>query len=113
MRLWLLDELQKNVIRYAADFARYLKYEEKLPLKGVYLFGSYANGRQRDWSDIDVAIVSEGFRGRRDPYVYLSLRRRDTDIDRGIEAVGFHPRDFVWENPLAAEVKQHGIRIRV
>jgi len=23
------------------------------------------------------------------------------------------PKDFVWENPLAAEVKQHGIRIRV
>ena len=104
---------KKNAVRYVSDFARFLKRREKLHLKGVYLFGSYAKGKQRDGSDIDMAIVSEEFRGRRDPYIYLARRRRDIDLDRRIEAVGFHPRDFVWENPLAAEVKQHGIRIKV
>ena len=44
------------------------KYAKKLrdnncPVSSMYLFGSYANGRARAESDIDVAVVS-------DPMVY-------------------------------------------
>ncbi|MEW6611036.1 MAG: nucleotidyltransferase domain-containing protein [Patescibacteria group bacterium] len=114
LRLWLFKRTtKKNAIKYAADFASYLKQDVGFPFKAVYLYGSYANGTQRDWSDIDVAVVSEKFKGRVDPFMYLWRRVRDIDTERGIEPVGFHPRDFVWENPLAAEVKQYGIRIRV
>ncbi len=104
---------KKNAQRYVADFVRHLKQQEKLPIQGVYLFGSYAKGTPHKWSDIDVAVVSRKFSGNVDPYEYLWLHLRDEDVRRGIEPIGFHPRDFVWENPLAAEVKQHGIKIKV
>ncbi len=104
---------KKTALKYASDYARYLKEKEALPITGVYVFGSYAKGEQKDWSDIDVAIVSEKFKGRVDPYEYLWKRLRDSDVRRGIEPIGFHPRDFVYENPIAAEVKRYGVRVRV
>jgi hypothetical protein len=38
------------------------------------------------------------------------MRRRD-DVLRGIEPVGFHPKDFIDEDPLAWEIKTSGIEI--
>ena len=31
----------------------------------AYLFGSYAKGTNNEWSDIDLAVVSENFEGNR------------------------------------------------
>ena len=44
-------------------------------------------------------------------YEYLWTKRRRTDVLRGIEPVGFHPKDFIDENPLALEIKTTGIEI--
>lgn len=46
------------------------KYLSVLEGKGIsideaYLFGSYANGNPDNWSDIDVAVISEYFQGNR------------------------------------------------
>ncbi|TAL67007.1 MAG: nucleotidyltransferase domain-containing protein [Bacteroidetes bacterium] len=35
------------------------------PVKEVYLFGSYSQGREDEWSDIDIAVVSDKFEGNR------------------------------------------------
>lgn len=44
-----------------------------LPVRFAVLFGSYATGRARDWSDIDPLVVSPNFDGppRRDDGVLL------------------------------------------
>lgn len=34
-----------------------------LATKEIFLFGSFANGTQKEFSDIDVAIVVDGFKG--------------------------------------------------
>ena len=38
---------------------------DEFPLNEVYLFGSYARGNAREYSDIDLAIVSDKFEGIR------------------------------------------------
>ena len=46
---------------------RYLKSlkQHNIPVKEAILFGSYAKGNYQEWSDIDIAIVSEIFVGDR------------------------------------------------
>jgi predicted nucleotidyltransferase len=44
-----IDELEKN----------------NIPIKEAILFGSYAKGNYHDWSDIDLALVSDAFEGER------------------------------------------------
>ena len=44
-----INELQKN----------------NIPIKEAILFGSYARGNYHDWSDIDLALVSDAFEGER------------------------------------------------
>ena len=46
---------------------KYLKLlkENGFSLNDAYLFGSYAKGNNTKWSDIDIAIVSDDFKGIR------------------------------------------------
>lgn len=34
---------------------------ESMPIDGAYLFGSYANGNPKPYSDVDVAVISPEF----------------------------------------------------
>jgi hypothetical protein len=63
------------------------------------------------YSDIDVCVISSRFSRKVDPYEYLWTKRRRDDVLRGIDPVGFHPKDFIDENPLALEIKTTGIEI--
>lgn len=38
---------------------------KKVPIKKVILFGSRANGKTHRWSDFDIIIVSNSFKGKR------------------------------------------------
>jgi hypothetical protein len=42
--------------------------------------------------------------------VFVDKRRRN-DVLRGIEPVGFHPKDFIDEDPLVWEIKTTGIEV--
>ena len=46
-----------NVIAAVAQYVSRLR----VPVDGVYLFGSYAKGTADEWSDIDLAVVSPEF----------------------------------------------------
>lgn len=100
----------KEVINHAQAYVRFLQ-EEALPMERVFLFGSHAKGKARRWSDIDVCVISRKFRDRCHAIDYLWARRRDEDVEMGIEPVGFNPKDFVDEDPLAWEIKRTGIEI--
>ena len=94
----------------AENFVRYLKEKRRLDVTEAYLFGSYAKGTQRKWSDIDVCIISPYFKNR-DAISYLWHNRRDEDVDNQIEPVGFNEEEFSEDWPLVREIKQKGIRI--
>ncbi len=79
-------------------------------IREAYVFGSYAQGRQTEWSDIDLALISDHFEGNffndrstLSPYVV----RIDTDI----ETHPFHSGDFTTDNPFVEEILRTGVRV--
>ncbi len=100
----------KKVKTYINEYIAALQ-SEGLAIERVFLFGSHVTGRPHKWSDIDVCVISSRFGKKCDPYEFLWTKRRDEDVMRGIEPVGFNPKDFVDEDPLAWEIKRTGIEI--
>jgi len=99
-----------HVINLVRTYLEALQKEE-LPIDRVFLFGSHVKRKAHRWSDIDVCIISPKFRNRSQAIEYLWKRRNDFDVENGIEPVGFHPKDFIDEDPLAWEIKTTGIEI--
>lgn len=81
----------KNLNKILKDYVNLLKKQIRLEM--VILYGSYARGTPRDWSDIDIVIVSSSFKGgtKED---YLLLGRIARKITPQIEAIPFRPEDF-------------------
>ena len=84
--------------------------QDKIPLRRVIVFGSYAKGAQHKWSDIDVCLVSPKFQDKMKAFVYLL--KKANEVQSNIEPHPFHPNDFVNEDPLVWEIKQNGIAIK-
>ena len=79
------------------------------PIQKVFLFGSFAKGREHEHSDIDIAVVCTPFlMSKHEENVKFLLSSKD--IDLRIETVCLHPEDF--DNKyftLAKEVERYGI----
>jgi len=99
-------EAKKIVVKYANKLKA-----KKIPFSAIYLFGSYAIGKPKKWSDIDVAIITEKIKRNRDKNI-LELWRAREGIDNRIEPHSFTSEDFkdYW-NPMAHEIKKTGIKI--
>lgn len=79
-------------------------------IEKAILFGSYAKGTANQWSDIDIALVSNDFTGvsfydrqRINPYLIK--------IDSRIEPHPFRPEDFNNDNPFIEEILKQGMAI--
>ena len=84
----------------------------EFPLKFVYLFGSYASGTQREYSDIDLAIVSDNFEGSRffdRKKINKYLLQTSTDL----EIHPFKTEEFTADNPFVKEILETGIKINI
>jgi len=104
-----LAKINASIIETLKKFLGQLK-ENGIPVEAAYLFGSYAKGRARDWSDIDVAIISPDLSDDRfEERVRLS--KISSRIDSRIEPVPFRPDTFLDEDPLVWEIKKEGIPI--
>ena len=80
---------------------------ERLPLKSLYLYGSYSKGNQTEDSDIDIAVVVERMSDNYfdDTPLLWKLKRKVSNL---IEPV-LLTEDF--DNPLYADVLKSGILI--
>lgn len=95
----------KNIVKKYA-----LLLKENIKVKSVYLFGSYANNKATEYSDIDVAVISDKFSGDPvDDMVYLMRFRRNLDLR--IEPHPFSTKDFDKTNPFVKEIINTGIKI--
>jgi len=102
--------LPKKVMAQVKEYKKILQ-AEKLPMRGFYVFGSYAKGTQHKWSDIDVFVVSPKFKDAWHGLSYL-MKRLPYGLGWSIEPHGMNPRDFNNKySTLATEVKEHGIKI--
>jgi predicted nucleotidyltransferase len=81
-----------------------------IPIKEAILFGSYARGTNKEWSDIDIALVSEVFVGNR-MEDKDKIRKITLSVSSEIEVIPFSPEDFDLQNPLAKEILETGIRL--
>ena len=91
---------------------KFVEESEKIGihLQQVILFGSYAKGNNNEWSDIDLAVVSDSFEGIRfNDNMKLSKPVVRANID--IETHPYRPEDFTEENPFVNEILKTGIRI--
>lgn len=104
-----MAEINASIIETLKKFLEKLK-EDGIPVEAAYLFGSYAKGRAREWSDIDVAVISSDLSDDRFEE-RIRLSQISSRIDSRIEPVPFRPDTFVDEDPLVWEIKKEGVRI--
>ncbi len=84
---------ETEVTELAGEYAKEL---EKLgiPVNEILLFGSYARGEARSFSDIDFAVLSEKF-GKSDGLEFSGiLSRARLGFDAIIETIGTSPEKF-------------------
>lgn len=80
-----------------------------IKVKEAYLFGSYAKGKAKKDSDIDVCVVSSSF-GKDYFGEMVKLRKLSLNIDSRIEPVPFLPEDLNDKySTLASEIRKFGI----
>jgi len=101
---------ENEIIHEVIDkYVQYLK-DNAIPLCRVYLFGSFAKGNTRRWSDIDIAVfldqeeVDKFDDGTR-------LMRLSCDIDTRIEPHAFARTDLNDPDPFVMEIIKTGERI--
>lgn len=98
------NEAKKIAERYAEKLK-----EGNIPLSGVYLFGSFAKGEARKWSDIDVAIFSR--RKETDQFIIEAGRIR-REVDLRIEPHIFSEKDLkTISTPFVSEILTTGIKV--
>ena len=84
--------------------------KENIHISQAVLFGSFAKGTNHEWSDIDLAVVSEDFEGIRfNDNVKLGKPRVRSSAD--LQTHPFRPEDFNTRNPFVAEILEYGIRV--
>jgi len=76
----------------------------------AYLFGSYATGRADEWSDIDLAIITDKFVGDGFDFRFLLTKLART-IDPDIEPHPYLLSEFNESNPVAGEIMRNGERV--
>ena len=69
---------REAILRELRAFAARLRAE--LPVRAVYLFGSFARGREHEGSDIDLLLVAE-FSGRSLDFIGEITARTDLPIE--------------------------------
>ena len=91
------------------------KYIQVLNKNGVMiseaiLFGSYVTGRYNEFSDIDLAIVSDQFEGIRFKD-RNRIRKYKFEVNPDIEPLPFTSKDFTKNDPFVKEILETGFRV--
>ena len=83
---------------------------EEFPLKSVILFGSYAHGNATEYSDIDLAVVSDNFEGSRF-FDKKKLNKYILKTSTDLEVHPFKTQDFTEDDPFVKEIIRTGQRL--
>ena len=72
------DQVAKIIRGFIAELSR------EIPIKAIILFGSYAQGNPKEYSDIDLAVISDWFKGKprieNMQYLLLSPVKKYTEV---------------------------------
>ena len=82
------DRLDKIIRGFVA------KLENEISVEEVILFGSYANGKPKEHSDIDLAVISDWFRHKTHIENMQYLSRVSANYNSLIEALPFTAEEY-------------------
>lgn len=94
--------IYKEIENYLA-----LLKEKDIHILQAYLFGSYSSGHADEWSDIDLALVTDRFFGDSFDFRFMLTKLART-IDPDIEPHPFLLADFNEDNPAVKEIIRTG-----
>jgi predicted nucleotidyltransferase len=104
-----MDKIPDKIKSIIDEYISVLK-QNNIKIDMAFLFGSYSKGISNEWSDIDIALISEIFTGNR-----ISdrdkIRTYTRHVSSMIEVIPFTRKDFTEDNPFANEIIKTGIRI--
>ncbi len=104
-----MDKIPINVSRIINNFLRKLE-ENHIHIREAILFGSQVKGTADEWSDIDIALVSEAFEGIR-----FDDRKKigpiTLSVSSDLSPLPYRPEDFTPEDPFVKEILTTGVRI--
>lgn len=102
--------LVEPTIQTVIDFVKEVR-QQGVTIKKAYLFGSHAKGTPGEWSDVDVALVSDQFIGVR----FEDIKRFiDVTIKKPyilFEVHTFSVEDFEDNDAFVQEIIKTGVRI--
>jgi len=101
---------RNTAIGIVRNYAQEIK-ERGINLRSVFLYGSFANGTQHEWSDIDVALVADEFTGftpeDKKLFPYIGIKKPYTIIEAKT-----YPTDYFNQgDPFIDEIRKTGILI--
>lgn len=99
-------KIKRLLLKYKAILEK-----DNFPVKKIFLYGSYARGNPKPYSDIDVCIISHRFFKNKD-YDETYLFKKVLEVDPRIEPIVYYPDDFKTIDPLVHEIKRYGIEIK-
>lgn len=104
-----MDRIPESIQEIIEDYV--IKLSKVMPIEKVILFGSYANGKQHKYSDVDIAIFSDYFKdmSRVDGIYFLLLNAMDYDID--LEPQPFTLDEYNKPVGIVSEIIRTGIEI--
>ena len=105
-----MDKVPVKITRLLKKYIEKLE-ENQIPIRQAVLFGSYAAGGSHEWSDIDIALVSDVFEGIRIKD-RSKIRKITLDISTDLSPLPFRPEEFTPEDPFVREIIEHGIIIK-
>lgn len=79
----------------------------------AFIFGSYANNKQRIDSDIDIALVIDNLSDNDRFDTQVKLMMLASKIDSRIEPHPISKQDLASNNPFVLEIKRTGIELNV
>ena len=102
--------LDKKVLEQILDYKEILE-RNKIKVQKLILFGSYAKGTQKKWSDIDLCVVSPQF-GKNRFEERVKLMKLSIGGGENIEPHPYNLKDLKnkWD-PLASEITKYGLEI--
>jgi uncharacterized protein len=98
-------KIEKTVKSYLAQLERI-----GIHVQQAILFGSYASGKNDEWSDIDLAIVSNDFAGNRFED-RNKIRKITLQVNSDISPMPYRPEDFNDSDYFVKEILKTGIRL--
>ena len=97
--------IQKLITRYLEELGK-----NNIPIQRAILFGSYVNGSNHEWSDIDIALISDKFEGIRFKD-RNKIRSITLAISSDLSPLPYRPEDFSPDDPFVREILEHGIMV--